>query len=101
MIGILNINGERNMNRRDKQLQDELIEKAKAQTTNMAVNVMLSATMVMLKKEFGFGQQRLERAMLSLEKEIEPIGQGMIGWKDFRSYAEEFTGVNLSGENNY
>ena len=54
------------MNRRDKQLQDELIEKAKAQTTNMAVSVMLSATMVMLKKEFGFGQQRLERAMLSL-----------------------------------
>lgn len=83
------------MNRREKIIQDALIEATKKKTAEMAVTIYNAALILTLRKEFGFGEQRLLRVLQGIEKESTPVFTGMIGWEDYRNYVEELTGVNI------
>ena len=80
------------MSRREEYLRQKAIQKA----INMTTDIILSGLTVALKKEFGFGQERIQRALKAIEKEIAPIGSGMIGYDDYREYAEEYTKVSIN-----
>lgn len=80
------------MSRRDEYLQKQRIQKS----INMATDTILSTLTVVLKKEFGFGQERIQRVLQGIEKEVEPIGSGMIGYEVYKQYAEAFTGVSIA-----
>ena len=79
------------MSRRDEYLQKVRIQKS----INMATDTILSALTVTLKKEYGFGQERIQRVLQGITNEVAPIGSGMIGYEDYKAYAEDFTGVGL------
>lgn len=79
------------MSRREEFLRKQAMKRS----VNMTINIMLSGLTVALKKEYGFGQERIKRVLKALESEIEPIGKGMIGHDDYKAYAEEFTGVSI------
>ena len=80
------------MSRREEYLREKAIQKS----INMTTNIILSGLTVTLKKEYGFGQDRISRVLQGLENEIAPIGSGMIGYEDYKAYAEEFTKVSIS-----
>lgn len=84
------------MNRRDKQLQEQLMQKTKKQTTEIVVSSYLSTMTVVLKKEFGFGKNRTEKLIESMMKEFKSLSSGMIGYEDYMKYVEETTKVNLT-----
>ena len=79
------------MSRRDEYLQKIRIQKS----INMATDTILSALTVTLKKEYGFGQERIQKVLKGIEKEVSPIGSGMIGYEDYKEYARDFTGVSI------
>ena len=79
------------MSRRDEYLQRVRIQKS----INMATDTILSALTVTLKKEYGFGQERIQRVLKGIETEVVPIGSGMIGYDDYKEYAKDFTGVSI------
>ena len=83
------------MSRRDEQLLEEAIKKAKSQ----AYDIIVSALIVTLHDKFKFGEVRLRRVMEGIAKECDTLTTGMIGYIDYRAYAEERTGLNL--ENYY
>ena len=88
------------MSRREEYLRQKAIQKA----INMTTDIILSGLTVALKKEFGFGQERISRVLQAVENEITPIGRGMIGFEDYKAYAEELTKVSINkytkGDNN-
>ena len=81
------------MSRRSEYLQRQALNRA----VKMTMDIILSSMTVALKKEFGFGQGRIEKALKAVEAEITPIGTGMIGYDQYKEYAEDFTGVRIKG----
>ena len=79
------------MSRRDEFLKELAIKRAR----DMNMKIILSAVAVTLKKEYGFGQERIQRVLKGIETEVIPIGSGMIGYDDYKEYAESFTGVSI------
>lgn len=82
------------MNRREK-IQVEIEKKMISKRT---METYMVASMVALKKEFGFGVSRIQRYLSKLTEEVEIMASGMIGFEDYKSYTEEFTGVKLEEE---
>ena len=80
------------MSRREEYLRKQAIQKS----INMTTDIILSGLTVALKKEFGFGKERISRVLQAVENEITPIGRGMIGFEDYKVYAEEFTKVSIN-----
>ena len=84
------------MNRRDKQLQEQLIHKVKKQATEVTVTSYLSVMTKVLKKEFGFGKNRTEKLIDIMMQEMKSLSSGMIGYEDYMKYVEETTKVDIS-----
>ena len=79
------------MSRRDEFLKELAIKRAR----DMNMEIILSAVAVTLKKEYGFGQNRIARVLQGIETEVLPIGSGMIDYETYKEYAESFTGVSI------
>ena len=79
------------MNRLEKIQKEKEVMAAK----KLTFDIMTSALIIALHDEMGFGIQRLERVMLRMAKESDYMYSGMIGWMDYKEYAEEKTGMNL------
>lgn len=54
-----------------------------------------AAIVMVLRREFRFGEKRLIKVLEGMAKELEPIGNGMIGWRDYLEYVKDTVGVNI------
>lgn len=79
------------MSRRSEDLQKRQMRKA----VNTAIDAYVAATAMMLKKEFGFGKERIQRALASIESEVEGMGKGYIGLDDYLELVKEQTGIEI------
>ena len=79
------------MNRQEK-IQ---VEREKQAISKRSVDTCLLTMLVGLHKEYGFGKKRLGRTLEAIMKEAEIMASGMIGFEDYKSYAEELTKVKL------
>ena len=79
------------MSRRSEELKKRQMKKA----VETAVDSYLAATAMMLKKEFGFGKERIQRALSSIESEVEGMGKGYIGLDDYLELVKERTGIEI------
>ena len=89
------------MSRRDKYIHELEINKASKNAIQTTLDSYLSATIVALKKEYGFGKTRIMRVLKAIENELEPVGSGMVGLDLYKEYAKEFTGVDIKEVTDY
>lgn len=82
------------MNRRDKQLMEAYAVKV----ATLSVQKWELATVMGMHKEFGFGEERLKRMIKAIEKEVESITSGWIGFETYKEYVYEQTGFKLGEE---
>lgn len=83
------------MNRME-QIQVEKEKKRYAKLcTKRASDSLQLVFIVALYKAFGFRKQRLLRAFDAITKEAEILASGMIGFDDYKAYAEELTGITF------
>ena len=68
------------MSRRDEYLRKEFAKK----TTYFALQKWQLATVMALHKELGFGDKRMKRMLKAIEKEVESITSGWIGFEDYK-----------------
>ena len=71
------------------------VERRVMASKKLTFDIMTSALIIALHDEMGFGIQRLERVMRRMAKESDYMYNGMIGWMDYKEYAEEKTGLKL------
>lgn len=77
------------MSRRDDYLREIERRKDAQRTQTLVMCFMLSA----LKKEFGFGHDRLMRVLNGASEEAGYIDSGMIGWREYIQSVQELTGI--------
>lgn len=70
---------------------DKASETIKATTTK----TMLSACMVVLWEQFGFGKVRLLRLMENFYTYVDALNEGSIGWFDITDLLYEKTGITI------
>lgn len=80
------------MSRRDEYLRAKQREKDFILTRTLIMSFFLSA----LRKEFGFGHDRLMRLLQAAEKEASFVESGMIGINDYIESVEESTGIIIT-----
>ena len=64
------------------------LKKIKAECTEEAIQTVLGMAYLTLHSEFGFGQERLARFRLGIEKASDYINNGTISVKDMQRFME-------------
>lgn len=83
------------MNRREKEQVEREKERYALQRVKISTDKTLLAFMAGLHEEFGFGTQRIMRALKAFEKQSEIQSSGMITHEYYKEDVERKTGIKL------